>query len=101
MLRIPYIPSNPFGSGLKGVGIDIGSALDLYIFMGVTISCLYTRAQDGRGYFDLKETMVDFIKDCELGLESPSFQSLPAEFIQHASNTCCASVITRHERGHY
>ncbi len=33
--------------------------------------------------------MVDFKKDCELGLESPSFQSLPAEFIQQAGNTCC------------
>ncbi len=28
--------------------------------------------------------MVNFIKDCELGLESPSFQSLPARFIQQA-----------------
>ncbi len=39
------------GSGVKGVGIDIGSALDLYIFMSVTISCLCTSAQDGRGVF--------------------------------------------------
>ncbi len=46
------------GSGVKGVVIvDIGSALDLYIFMGVTISCVCTRAQDGRGYFDLEEAM--------------------------------------------
>ncbi len=72
---------------VKGVGIDIGSALDLYIFMGVTISCLYIRAQDDRGYFDLEEAMVDFRKDYELGLEFPSFQSLPAEFIQQAGNT--------------
>ncbi len=61
------------GSGVKGVGIDIGSTLDLYIFMGVTISCLCTRAQESSGYFDLEGAMVDFIKDCELGLESLSF----------------------------
>ncbi len=41
--------------------------------------------------------MVDFIKDCELGLESLLFQSLPAEFIQQVGNTCCASVITTHK----
>ncbi len=70
------------GSGLKGVDNVIGSALDLYIFMGVTISCLCTRTQDVRAYFVLEEAMVDFIKDCELGLESPSFQSLPEKFIQ-------------------
>ncbi len=79
--------------------MDIGSALDLYIFMGVTISCLCTRGLNGKGYFDLEEAILDFIKDYELGLESPSFQSLPAEFIQQAGNTCCASVITTHKAG--
>ncbi len=42
---------------------------------------------------------MDFIKDYNLGLESSSFQSLPAEFIQQAGNTCCASVITTHKVG--
>ncbi len=67
--------------------------------MGVTISCLCTRAQNGRGYFDLEEAMVDFIKDYEYGLECTPFQSLPAEFIQQAGNTCCSSVITTHKAG--
>ncbi len=80
--------------------------------MGVTISCLCTRAQDGKGYFDLEQAMVgfikdpdlglqmvDFIKDPELGLLSLSFQSLPAEFIQQTGNTYCVCVITTHKVG--
>ncbi len=51
------------GSAVKEVGINIDSALDLYMFIGVIIFCMCTRAQDGRGYFDLEEAMVDFIKD--------------------------------------
>ncbi len=61
--------------------------MDLYIFIGVTISCLCTRAQDGRFVcFYLEKAMVDFYKaSCESGLESLSFQSTAsAEFIQQA-----------------
>ncbi len=45
---------------VKGVGIDIGSALNLYIFV-----CLCTTAQGDRGTL-----ILDFAEDCELGLES-------------------------------
>ncbi len=82
------------GSQVKGARYRYWFSIGLVHIYGLTISYLCTRAQDDGGYFDLEEAMVDFIKDCELGLESPSFQSLPAEFIQQAGNTCCASVIT-------
>ncbi len=40
---------------------------------------------------------MEFIEDCQLGVESPSFQCVPAEFIQQAGVTCCASVVTKKE----
>ncbi len=58
------------GSGVKGVGIDIGSALDLYIFMGLLFLVSAPDLTMAGGYFDLEEAMVDFVKDCELSLES-------------------------------
>ncbi len=66
--------------------------------MRVIISGLCSRAHDGSGYCNLDEDMVDLVEDCEMALESLSFQSLPVQLVQQASGTCYMHLWSPHKK---